>query len=131
MSEQTKESEVETIHGFDIPKRQLTEEEATREITLERFQQFGYDAGEDFVDQCESLYNAHIFIGWCLHKYPELSKELLKAANSKYCSVQNVLHLLDNDDQFYTDFAEFLNQTEHAKAKTNQILIQVNEYYNK
>ena len=33
-------NEVETIEGFDIPKRQLTDEEKTREITLERFNDF-------------------------------------------------------------------------------------------
>lgn len=34
----------ETIEGFDILLRELTEEEALRPITLERIQSFHYDA---------------------------------------------------------------------------------------
>ncbi len=128
------EKEKETIHGFDIEKRELTEEEATRPITLERFTEFHHAAGEDFVDQCESIVNHLIWIGWCLHKYPEKSKDFLKVANHKYGGVQMTMELFENedgeDDAFYTDFAEFLNQTESAKKRVNQILIQVTEYYN-
>jgi len=40
----------ETIVGFDIPKRELTEEEKNREITLDRFNEFHNKAGEDFCD---------------------------------------------------------------------------------
>ena len=31
----------ETVDGFDIPLRELTEEEATREITIDRFDNGG------------------------------------------------------------------------------------------
>lgn len=37
----------------------------------------------------------------------------------------------DDIDGIYYDLVEFLNLTEHAKARANQILIQVDEYYNK
>jgi hypothetical protein len=43
---------METITGFDIPKRKLTQEEKTREITFERFHNFHMEVCEDFLDQC-------------------------------------------------------------------------------
>lgn len=132
--------EEDTVEGMSIPLRELTEEEISRPITLERFQHFHYQAGEDFLDQIGSVNNARIalqFCGFAIAKHPEWNKELLDSCNKIYTSdvytqlVQNVYRdYNDNDDDlFYTDFAEFLNLTEHAKKRVNQVLIQVDEYY--
>jgi hypothetical protein len=138
MAEETK---VETISGFDIPKRELTQEEKKKEITIERIRGFHYDAGEDLLDQVGYEFgNAFIFGGFVLHKYKEHSKMILDHIN------QNINHLdihcfneleiyeyndEDDMDGIYYDLVEFLNLTENAKERANQILIQVDEYYNK
>ncbi len=125
-------SESITIPGFDIQMRELTEEEANREITLDRFSQFHYDAGEDFIDSYENCVNTEIFCGWCLHKFPDKSAEILEIANGKQFTfgVQSCMDLYDNHEAFYEDFATFLNLTSAAKKRVNQVLIQVEEYYN-
>lgn len=130
--------EVETVDGFDIPKRELTEEEANRDITFERFEEWHNEVGEDFCDQVGHLFNEKIFGGWLLHKYPEKSKHILELLNNKFCDVLSLQEIFEDnsaegnggDKTFYTDFAQFLNQTEKAKKRVNQILIQVMEYHN-
>lgn len=121
----------ETIEGFSIEKRDLTEEEANRDITLERFQEFHIEAGEDFLDYVPCI-NHLIFSGWLIAKYPAKSKEILVKAQEKYAGMHNLTDLYEDDpdqDKFYTDVAEFLNLTEKAKKRANQVLIQVIEYY--
>ena len=76
-------TEKETIPGFDIVKRELTEEEATREISLERFQEWHQEIGEDFVDQVAYIINAKIFCGFLLAKYPLWNKEILENVNDQ------------------------------------------------
>jgi len=128
--------EVETVYGFDIPKRELSEEEATREVTLERFQNFHRNAGEDFVDQFPHV-NVKIFGGYMMAKHPELSAKLLQILNNKHSETLDIEHLIDeeyddnNGDQFYTELAEFINLTGNLKKMVNQVLIQVDEYYEK
>lgn len=128
------EKEVETIHGFDIPKRELTEEEATREVTLKRFQIFHHQVGEDFVDQFPYV-NVKIFGGYMMAKHPDLSTEILKIVNNKWGEALGIKSLIDKNyddsdaDKFYTELAEFINLTGNLKKMVNQVLIQVDEYY--
>lgn len=131
----------ERIEGFDIPLRELTEEEASRSITLERFKDFHYEVGEDFVDQIGSVNTktfALIFAGFAMAKHPEWSIEILSKCNNALTEVYTQLILdvyeenTSDDDQgdtFYSDLAEFLNLTINAKKRVNQVLIQVAEYY--
>ncbi len=118
-----------TINGFDIEQRELTDEERGREITLERFTEFHFAAGEDFLDQTGEG-NVKIFAGWMLHKYPEFSVEILSLANDKNAEVMTFNELEEKTyTDLYADFAEFCNQTGALKHRVNQILIQVVEYY--
>jgi hypothetical protein len=127
----------EEIEGFSIPFRELTEEESLRVITLYRFNNFHAEVGEDFVDQISSVNTidvAVLFAGFAMAKHPEWSLELLECVNNNPYTqlVQDVYRDFSNqsDDLFYTDFAEFLNQTVDLRKDVNQILIQVAEYYN-
>lgn len=123
--------EIETIDGFDIPKRELTEEEASREITLERFQEWHSAVGEDFVDQFSGI-DVKILGGYLIAKYPHKSKLILTELNTKYAEALGLQNIYEDDrcnDKFYTDLAEFINLTEHLKKRVNQVLIQVIEYY--
>lgn len=124
----------ETIHGFDIEKRELTEEEKTRQITLDVIKEFHGNAGEDLMDQAGSLVDHKVLAGFLMGKRPGLSKEFLKVVNSKYGEPLGLLEVYRDNDlddvDFYTDFCDFINLTEKAKERFNQVLIQVNEYYN-
>ena len=123
----------ETIHGFDIEKRELTEEEKTRQITLDVIKEFHGNAGEDLMDQAGSLVDHKVLAGFLIGKRPGLSKEFLKVVNSKYGEALGLLEVYRDNDlddvDFYNDFCDFINLTEKAKERFNQILIQVNEYY--
>lgn len=133
--------EQETVNGYDIPLRKLNEEESTREISVERFREFHYAAGEDFLDgQSEGPVQGFIFGGWLIHKYPAMSKEILDHINEniEYLDMHCFKdidflgeYIKDEDiDQIYFEVAEFANQTEALKKRINQTLIQVCEYYN-
>jgi hypothetical protein len=132
--------ERETIQGYNIPKRELTEEEASRPITLERFNEYHIAVGEDFVDQHDPLIIDHkVMAGWLLHKYPERATTIIECLNSDswYNSLQGLqskVYENEGDDyeweEFYSDLAEVLNLTTIAKKRVNQILIQVAEHYN-
>jgi hypothetical protein len=125
---------METISGFDIPKRELTQEEKTREITFERFKSFHLEAGEDFLDQCcLDKQSEKVFLGFLLAKRPDLNVEILKAVNSYIDSelYEAIGGEEDHDcEKFYTLLAEFANLTTGLKERINQILIQVEEHYN-
>lgn len=130
--------EQETIEGFDIPLRELTEEEASRPITLERFQDFHYEVGEDFIDQIDSVNSSRIalqFYGYSIAKHPEWSSKLIESCDVPNPYTQLVQSVYDdfdtgNDgDLFYSDFAEFVNFTVDTKKRINQVLIQIEEYY--
>lgn len=127
----------DTVNGFDIPLREMTEEELNREVTWERFREFHYAAGEDFLDQTGEG-NEKVFGGWLLHKYPNHSAEILDVVNSTFGSCLDFREIepLDYDeekdiDKLYIDFAEFTNQTVAQKHRVNTVLIIVTEHYNK
>jgi hypothetical protein len=130
--------EKETITGFDIQVRPLTEEEATRDVTLERFNDFHSDAGVDFADTCGLTINPYVFVGFLMAKHPEWSHGLVDTINKggdanslrNFYIEENGKDVYKAEDAFYTDLAEFVNLTKHAKKRVNQILIQVWEYYN-
>ena len=126
----------ETIEGFTIPLRELTEEEASKSITLERFDDFHYEAGEDFIDTVSSANDERValtFLGFAMAKHPEWSKEILISLQETHPYtqlVQEVYRDLTDDAEeelFYSDFAEFLNLTIHSKKRVNQVLIQEHE----
>lgn len=124
----------ETIIGFDIEKRELSQEEKTREITFERFQEFHISACEDFCDTCGHMINSKILCGFLMAKQPNLSREMLECINKDGDALE-LLHvykdnLQESDYEFYSDLAEFANLTVHLKERINQILIQVSEHYN-
>lgn len=124
------------IPGFDIVTRKLTTKEELLEITWERFRDFHYKAGEDFLD-ITGEGNATIFGGWLLHKYSGCSAEILDILNDKRLEIQSFrdLSFFYHDDKrdidiIYLDFAEFCNQTTHLKIRVNTILIVLDEFYN-
>ena len=128
-------SNPETIDGFDIPFRELTEEEANQTITWERFRDFHCEVGEDYLDQTGHG-DIKILVGWLLHKYPDFSLDILDVVNCKYPSLNDLIELecyeYDEDrgvDPFYDDFAEFCNQTKHLKRRVNTVLILAMEAY--
>lgn len=125
----------QTVNGFDIPLRNLTEEEKNRDITWERFREFHYMAGVDFLDNTGEG-NHLIFGGWLMAKFPEKSKEILEICNDRhgtvldYREIEGFDYSEDKDiDIVYILFAEFANQTEHLKHRINEILIIVVSHY--
>ena len=135
MSNKKKEDdEEETLDGYDIPLRKLTEEEAARPITLDRFNDFHADVCEDFVDQFGNI-DIKVLSGYMMAKHPELSKEILEVCNDEYGEALGIKHLFEDngltEDAFYTELADFINLTVNLKKRVNQILIQIYEYYNK
>lgn len=126
---------MKTVNGFTIPLRELTEEEKTRDITWERFREFHYEAGVDFLDNTGEG-NHLIFGGWLMAKFPQCSKQILEVCNNQYGTVLDYRDIEEFDydedkdiDGVYVQFAEFANQTEHLKARINEILIIVVEHY--
>lgn len=127
---------VETIAGFNIPKRELTEEEAGRELSLARFSEWHQEVGEDFCDQVGGMIDHRILGGFIMAKHPEFSAEILKVLNNKYGEALGILSFFEEhfdieegDDKFYTLLSEFANLTVHLKKNINQVLIQVLEKY--
>jgi hypothetical protein len=123
-----------TISGFNIEKRDLTEEEATRDITVPRFLDFHYASGEDFLDSTGEG-NFLIFTGWLLHEYPRHNQEILEVANSGRKEIQAYKELdflgfdtLLDIEVLYYSFARFCNVTGALKYRVNQILIQMAEW---
>ncbi len=127
----------------DKKEYQLTEEELNLDISLDRFNEYHWAVGEDFVDQNESIVDYKVYAGWLLHKYPEKASLILSCLNdtSWYSSVQGFQHRVfckdeesggeeDEMDNFYTDFAEFLNLTGAAKRRVNTVLVREDRYYN-
>lgn len=99
-----------------------------QDITVERFRDWHYKVGEDFLDQT-SEGNHLIFGGYLLAKYPHRSKEILDICNDNYGECQDYRKLpeleLDEEkdiDNLYVVFAEFCNLTEHLKSRVDRIL---------
>ena len=132
-----KKIEKETIEGFSITKRELTKEEAERDITLERFQKYHNSVGEDFIDYVGSVNTKKMalqFGGFAMAKRPEIAKEIINTLNDSNIYLQLVQEVYEEfyqgeGNEFYEDFAEFLNNTKYSKERVNQVLIQVEEYY--
>lgn len=128
------ETEIETIDAFNIPKRELTDEEATREVTMERISEFHIAAGEDLVDQVGHLVEVKTFGGWLMHKYSDKWEEIVDLMNSGG-GVQRLMEFYedfeDGDEGFYKDLCEFLNHTKATRKRINQILIQVTERHSR
>lgn len=127
----------ETIDGFSIKKRPMTEEELLQDITYERFENYHHAVGENFVDQHSSATDELVFLGFCIAKHPEISLELLECYNEnrKYFELLTIETFFeeyfdeDGYKMFYTLLAEFLNLTNVSKRYVNEILIMVDEYY--
>ena len=114
--------------------RELTEEEAAREITLERFNDYHDDAGEDWWDQEGSMISKDFFLGYLLGRFPEKYQKVLEMVNDKYQDAADVFGELYEEeicDEFYTILADFINLTVNTKKKINEVLINTYEYYNK
>ena len=123
----------ETIDGFNILKRTLTEEEQSRDLTFDRIDRFNSVTGEDYLDICSLDTQAEkIFLGFLIAKNPKLSKEILKVANTGYIDCDFYALFSNNNDEcqsddFYRLFCDFVNCTQGLKARVNQVLIQVDE----
>ena len=74
---------VEYIDGYEIPSRELTEEEKNRELTFDRFQSYHIEVGEDFLDQHCTYIDFKVFTGWLLGKYPQHAQEILETYNGE------------------------------------------------
>lgn len=120
------------VTGFSIPIKQLAEEQYKQDITLERIQDFHYEAGEDLLDTMGvGMYVTKLVAGFLMCKYPHLANEINTCGNSDICSIYNLFqdYFDEEGNTFYEDFCEVINYTEITKAKINQVLIQVEEYY--
>lgn len=127
----------ECIYGFDIEKRELTEEEKTRDLTVDRIREFHYLVGEDFLDTCDTV-NAEVFAGYLLAKFPHKNKEILNILNKKKnfleCMSFSDIDIFSYDDKLdmdklYVYYCDFINLTGANKERDNQVLIQVVEHY--
>ena len=117
-----------------MEQRELTEEEVAREITLERFDDYHADAGEDWWDDNGGIINKNFFLGYLLARFPESYDKILEVANDKDKDVPDVFGELYEEevcDLFYQTLADFLNLTVNTKKKVNEVLINTYEYYNK
>lgn len=138
-------NEEKTVDGYDIPLRELTNEEASRAVTVDRIQKYYYAAGESFIDTHESIIDAKLFAGWLACENKQLALQIWKCSNEggKYgpClnSLMNIMEEKyghwdgDNDTtgwyKFYQAFSNFVNTTVITKKRVNQVLIQICEYY--
>jgi len=127
--------EVETIDGFDIEKRELTAEEASIDVTLDRIHAFHRQVGEDYLDTCSMDGQAEkMFLGFLMCKRPDLSPQILKIVNNGYMDLEFYEAFAkvedeSTEDEFYRLFAEFTNLTKGFKKRVNQVLIQIDEHY--
>ena len=127
----------QTLRGFSITERELTEEEANREITIDRIREFHYEVGEDFLDICNTA-DAKVFAGFIAHKYKDRAAEICNIMNQSegYLEINSFKEFYEPEyneeediDQVYFDYVEFVNTTKALKKRDNQMLIQVTEYY--
>lgn len=118
-----------TIDGFKLPKRELTEEEATRDITPERIREFENHVGEDFIDQYDHLFNAEIVAGFLLARHPHKATELLEWASGDHASLNDLSEIIEEDDRRLQDICDYINLTVNLKKRLNMNLIVVVEHY--
>lgn len=127
-------NKIEMIEGFNIPFIELAPEEANLEIDLDRFKLFHFDVGEDFVDSFHvDHYEFLIFSGYVMATRPELASSVLKLCSNPSSEPLTLKYLYEEndltEDDFYTDFAAFLNLTDKLRQRVNQVLIQVANHY--
>lgn len=137
-------NELETIDGFNIPIRPLTEEEATREVTVQRFKDWHAVVGEGFMDDHGGGNIPYkIFGGFLLAKRPDLNKEICDILNDQFGEMLSFEHLIEDQhpgedveweiafNEFYGYVCEFVNLTTGVKKKINESLIILMEHYGK
>ena len=120
------------VPGFDIKLKQLSQEQYALPITLDRIYKFQQDAGEDFLDTLDfNIYVTKLVAGFLMAKYPEIASKINEASTYNLYDVYKVFddnYELSGED-FYKGFCEVINYTDITKAKINQVLIQVEQYY--
>ena len=126
--------EDEVLYGWEIPTRSISKSERGLEITWERFREFHYLVGEDFLDQTNEG-DIGVFGGWLMHKYPFRNLEILSILNHKtgildFNEIDIFSYDKDKDiNHIYVEFAEFCNKTVHLKTRVNMTLILFTEHY--
>ncbi len=120
------------VPGFDIKLRQLSQEQYMCPITLDRIYKFQQDAGEDFLDTLGfNIYVTKLVSGFLMAKYPEIASKINEASAYNLYDVYKVFddnYELSGKD-FYKGFCEVINYTDITKARINQVLIQIEQYY--
>lgn len=128
-------TEQETIDGFTIAKRDLTEEESSRDLTPERIRAFETTVGESFIDTYDHLFNAHAIVGFLMARHPDKASELLAVINTKYPTLNDLNDIFVSDwneedhCKMLQDICDFINLTVKTKARMNSNLIIVAEHY--
>lgn len=129
--------EQETVHGYEIPIRPLNEEEKSRDITPERIRNYETTVGESFLDGHSSLMCIDTVIGFFLARYPEKAVELIRVGNEKFREVLSLEEIFvpewdeEENNKFLQTICDYVNLTVKTKARINQVLIQIDEHYNK
>lgn len=127
-----RKSVVPTIDGFDIPRRDLTINEKRMLVSLERFTEYHLIVEKDFVDTHDCVVGITGFGKFILARKPHLRPAITEYMRYPTCTEKQFLEVYtDNgidDDEFYTDFAAYINTNVNSKEIVNQILIQVAEY---
>lgn len=132
--------QVEHLHGYSIPVRELTPEEANRELTPERFSEFMGEIGEDFLDGRGGGYIPfQVFAGYLIAKEPHLAKEIIEELNNPYGEMLGLQDIINEHydpegsdwekpfNILYTYICDFCNMTVNTKMKINRQLIQILE----
>lgn len=113
--------------------RELTIEEKLMDITLERFTEFHHAVQEDFVNLYSGMVTVFGFGSRIYSKRGALKLDILTALEYENCTEVDFLDIYEDhnidDDEFYADFASYINTNPVSKAKVNSILINVAEYY--
>jgi hypothetical protein len=128
--------EQETIDGFDIPTRELTAEEASRDLTPDRIRDFEIDAGEAFLDQFDHLLNTQAIMGFLMARHPDKASQLLAMGNQKYATLNDLNEIFvpewseENHCKMLQDICDFINLTVNTKKRMNTNLIVHYEHYN-
>lgn len=96
-------------------------------ITLENFDAYHNEIGEDFCDQNSHIIDHKILGGYIIGKHPEMASDILKSLNNKYCDANELRNTFsefigsETDDEFYTLFAEFINLTTYLKTNVKAL----------
>lgn len=104
-----------------------TPEELSQDITLERINAYHHRVGEDFADQ-QSIGNGVCFGGFLLAKFPDKAKKIVELINDRpdimcFQEIFGEEYSDEENDAFYTIYAEYINLTEYSKAEVNKVLL--------